>query len=257
MRTKPSVGIALGVYVGYLIIVIGAMIFGGADYLNLVGEEVIFPSVVLPLFLGAIFLLGMITLLGWWRPVMRESEPGRPKWLMYPLIVAALSFVAIGIGATQWTNLTTMQLIWLVIGSVLVGFNEEALTRGVVLLGFREGGRSETWVLFMSSLFFGLLHLPNALIGLPLYAALVQVVIAGFMGAGFYVIRRVGGTLLIPMVIHGLWDFSTFASGASGAEIPEIRLLLQYGIYGLAILSAAILIWKMRGHKTGNAVQET
>lgn len=252
MTKRPSVTIAIGCYVAYLFIVIGAMMAGGANYLDMVGPDVIFGSIVLPLTLGAIFLAVVLSWLGWWKPMMHEGELASPAWLKWPIILIAATMIIVGLTATEWSNIAVSHLMLLVAAGILVGFNEEALCRGIMVLGFREGGRSEAWVLIMSSLFFGMLHLPNALIGLPLGGAALQVVFAATMGAGFYVLRRTTGSLLIPMVIHGLWDFASFSRGASGAEPPAMQSVVQFGSYGIAILSSAVLIWAMRGKKTGN-----
>jgi len=252
MKVKPNGMLAIAAYVGYLLIFIGSMIAGKADYLNLTGPDVVFRSIVVPLLLGAVYLVILINGLGWWRPVMRDSVSASPGWLKWPLILMAVAFVGLMMSATNWSNLVASQLLWLVVGSILVGFNEEALTRGVMLVGFREGGRSEAYVLLLTALFFGMLHLPNALIGLPLWAAGVQVIFASIMGAGFYVVRRTTGTLLVPMIIHGFWDFSTFVHGASGAGTPALQQPIQLTAYGLAIVCAIILILKTRGTPTNN-----
>lgn len=252
MKKRPSVTIAIACYAVYLVIVIGAMIASGASYLNLVAPDVIFGSVVLPLTLGAIFLVVVISWLGWWKPVMRDGELASPAWLQWPFILIAAAMILLGLSATNWSNLAATHLMFLVAAGILVGFNEEALCRGIVVLGLREGGRSEAFVLIMSSLIFGLLHLPNALIGLPLYGAAIQIVFAAMMGAGFYVIRRTSGSLLLPMVIHGLWDFASFSRGASGAQASSMQPIVQFGSYGIAIICSIVLIWAMRGKKTDN-----
>lgn len=247
MKKPPSLQIAVVCYVLYLVIVIGAMMAGGANYLDMTSEDVIFASIVLPLILGAIFLVMAINWLGWWGPVMRDPQPAQPRILLWVMLLATLSFIAIGLSSVVWSNLSSMHLLMLATGAILVGFNEEALTRGILYVGARGEQRSEAFVLLFTALFFGLLHLPNALIGLPLGGAALQVVFAGIMGVGLYVLRRTSGMLLVPMVIHGLWDFSTFSHGASGAAVPELRSLAQFTAYGLAMICGIVLALKMRG----------
>jgi len=252
MTKRPSLSIAVACYVVYLIIVIGAMMASDTNYLDMVGSDVIFGSIVLPLALGAIFLFAVISWLGWWKPLMHESELASPTWLKWPFILLAAAMIILGLIATEWSNISATHLLFLAAAGILVGFNEEALCRGIMVLGFREGGRSEAWVLIITALFFGFLHLPNALIGMPLWGAGVQIVFATMMGAGFYVIRRTTGSLLIPMVIHGLWDFASFSRSASGGETPSLQAVTQFSSYGIAIVSAVILIVAMRGKKSDN-----
>ena len=54
--------------------------------------------------------------------------------------------------------------LWLAIGTLLVGFSEELLTRGLAIVGGR-GSMHEKWVWVFSGVIFGLLHAPNALFG--------------------------------------------------------------------------------------------
>jgi membrane protease YdiL (CAAX protease family) len=59
-----------------------------------------------------------------------------------------------------------------------------------------------------------------------------QVLLTFVIGSGLYVIRRISGTLILPMVLHGLWDSSLFLSVATGVEPSPI----QFAIYPLAIV---------------------
>jgi hypothetical protein len=50
--------------------------------MNLVGREVVFRSLDLPLILGTVLLAPVITWFGWWRPVMVEERRNGPAWTM-------------------------------------------------------------------------------------------------------------------------------------------------------------------------------
>jgi hypothetical protein len=54
------------------------------------------------------------------------------------------------------------------------------------------------------------------------------------MGTGFYVIRRMSGTLILPMILHGLWDSSLFLNVATGG-VPSVA---QFAVYPLALACA-------------------
>ncbi|MBF9030399.1 CPBP family intramembrane metalloprotease [Rhodobacterales bacterium HKCCE3408] len=251
-KVRPSLQIGIAVYIAYLLIVIGAMWAGGANYMTMTAPDQIFINIVVPLLLGAVLLVGVISWFGWWTPVMRDRSRASPEWLFWPIVFIAIAFIGINLSAADWSNIAAAHLIWLVAAGILVGFNEEALTRGVLLVGFREGGRSETFVAITSSFLFGLLHLPNALLGLPLYGAAIQVVFAGIMGLAFYTVRRTTGLLVIPMIIHGLWDFASFSRASSGAEPHSMQTVLQFSAYAVAIVCAVTLLWKSRGNTTHN-----
>ena len=52
--------------------------------------------------------------------------------------------------------------------------------------------------------------------------------------------RRLSGTLLLPMVLHGLWDSSLFLSDAAQHE-PSA---LQWAVYPVAIVCVIALLVK-------------
>ena len=246
MKIQPTWWIGVIVYLIYNAIIFSTWAMVGADYNNMVGSEVISTSLVLPLVLGTIFLVVMLFWLGWWRPVMTEDRRGSPGWVLWIVLAIMLGFIVVNIGATNWSAITTVHLLLLIAAGVLVGFNEEALTRGIVVVGWRGSTSNEISVWFWSSLLFGLLHLPNAFFGPGLTASLYQVVFAFLAGSGFYILRRLSGTLLVPMAIHGAWDFASFSHQASGADPSPLTTLFQFGTYLISIVLVIVVLWAGR-----------
>jgi membrane protease YdiL (CAAX protease family) len=66
----------------------------------------------------------------------------------------------------------------------------------------------------------------------------IQVLLTFIMGSGFYVMRRMSGTLILPMMLHGLWDSSLFMNVAAGRQISEV----QFAVYPLAIICLIALL---------------
>jgi membrane protease YdiL (CAAX protease family) len=85
-------------------------------------------------------------------------------------------------------------LLWLSLGAVGVGFGEEMITRGSLIVGLRSRfGEGQVWLI--STLLFSALHVPNVIFGLPMLAMPIQVLLTFIVGTGFYVRRRMSGTL--------------------------------------------------------------
>ena len=105
---------------------------------------------------------------------------------------------------------------------------------------FREG-----WVWFLTSALFGLMHLANALLGAPLLSSLQQAGLAFASGTAFYILRRVTGSLIGAMVLHGLWDVSVFAVGHAPLGAPVAALLAP------VILALAVVYWVIKGTDEG------
>ena len=84
-----------------------------------------------------------------------------------------------------------------------------------------------------SSLIFGAVHLSNAFGEGP--AAIAQALVVSTSGYFFYLCLRVGGVIFLPMLVHGLWDFSLLSSEV-GAD-PQAWVGT-----GLPILAQVVLI---------------
>ena len=106
---------------------------------------------------------------------------------------------------------------------MLVGFNEELTSRGLLLVGLR-GSTREVWVALVSSLLFGLMHGINIFLGQSVGETIPQIGNAFLQGLTFYILRRVTGSLLWAMLLHGAWDFSVFM--LTGRRLNPLSVLV-------------------------------
>ncbi len=226
-------------YLGYLAIFFATWIINGVDY-NRIDENALTTKLwyAFPTLFGSAFLVVAITVLGWWRMVLFDQTKSGPQWVwILPIAMAGVIVMNfLGVVPKQ----PTFELLgWSMLGAVGVGFGEEMITRGSLIVGLRSRVR-EGKVWLISSLLFSALHLPNVLFGFPLWAMPVQVLLTFIMGSGFYAIRRMSGTLILSMILHGLWDSALFLNVAVGAEPSPI----QYSVYPIAIICViAVLRW--------------
>jgi membrane protease YdiL (CAAX protease family) len=235
---RPTVGLlALVVYMAIVSVLWKAL---GVDY-NTVQDTTtgVIKGIVIPVGIGAVFLAGYTTYLGWWRPVMIERTRTAPRWTMiFTLLylVAALASVA-----TSGTfTLPASHVLLLALGCGFIGFSEEILTRGLMLVGFR-GGMSEGWVWFLTCALFGLLHGINALFGQSLPGTIQQIGYAFVAGSALYVVRMAQGALLPAMVLHALWDFGSLGTSASGTTTSVfVGLLFQ-----LTLIVSLVAAWQI------------
>lgn len=101
---------------------------------------------------------------------------------------------------------------------------------------------SEVRAWLISTLLFSALHVPNVFFGLPSVEMPLQVLLTFIFGSGMYVIRRIAGTLILPMVLHGLWDSALFLGVSTGVE-PSAA---QFAVYPLAIVCAIVVLLRIR-----------
>ncbi len=113
------------------------------------------------------------------------------------------------------------------------------ITRGSMVVGLRSRF-TEGKVWLFSTLLFSAMHVPNVFFGLPMANMPIQVILTFILGSGLYVVRRMSGTLLLPIILHGLWDSSLFLTVATGGTPSSI----QFAIYPLAIACALVVVLK-------------
>lgn len=138
MRFQLNWRTSVLIWLVYNVIIYATWATVGADYSDMVRREVIFERVVLPEISGMIFLVIMLTLSGALRPVMREALPGRPRWLLLLLSLPIAFFVFTLVVFTEWAQIERSHVLLLLIGAAIVGFNEEALIRGIAVIGLRS-----------------------------------------------------------------------------------------------------------------------
>lgn len=181
-------------------------------------------GIVVPIIVGGVFLAIAATVLGWWKPAMRETERIGPSWARWALPGALAAGAIINLATTGWDKLDGEFIAAIAIGTAAVGFSEELLTRGLMLVGAR-GSMSERWAMVFTAFMFGILHVTNAFFGQSVADTARQTVFAVIVGVMYYVTRRVTGTLVVTMVVHWLWDFGVFATNESDSSGTGTLLL--------------------------------
>jgi len=226
---------------GYLIIFFCTWIVNRVDY-NRIGEsaETIKLWYALPTLFGCAFLVVAISVLGWWRLVLFDQSKSGPKWV-WILPIAIAGIILNNFLGVQFSKLSFELLLWSTLGGIGVGFGEEMITRGSMIVGLRSRfPESKVWLI--STLLFSALHVPNILFGLPLLNMPVQVLATFMFGSGLYVIRRISGTLILSMILHGLWDSSLCLSDATGGASSAFL----GAVYPIAIIFSIAFLLKNR-----------
>jgi membrane protease YdiL (CAAX protease family) len=198
----------LGIVVGYLVVLILATLFtldrtlGTPGYTETgdVGRQLV-VRMVFPL----AFVCIVVSVLRWWRPVLVDDRPVR-RWVW--LVPAAILLTVVG--ATNYAGLATKSAAFvclLLLGSLMIGFSEEVLFRGIGVTMFRANGQSERTVALWTTIIFSIAHAAS-LLGGPLQ-------VLSTLGAGYlyYLVRRVSGGLFLAVLVHGMWDFGILSAG--------------------------------------------
>ena len=239
MRVRPTPVVALVVFAAYTVLVSVLWLVLDVDYSTIgLSTDSALEGIVIPVGAGAVLLVAVATWLGWWSPALFEARRSGPRWgVTVPALLAVM--VVLGLASVDFGADVGSLLPMLALGTLLVGFSEEMLTRGLGLVGFR-GGVSERMAWFWTSLLFGVLHGVNVLFGAPLGSTVQQIVLAFVVGSAFYVTRRIVGTLLLPMLLHAAWDFGSIGTEATdGTPLPSGIVLAPL------VVVTFLAVWKV------------
>ena len=155
-------------------------------------------------------------------------------------LILGIPFLIIGIGSVVFSNIGTdftnikhisiFNTILFTINMLFVGINEEVWMRGLVLNGLiKKYEKNSIWKpIIISSLIFGLVHLPNILFVEPL-TLLIQIINAMCGGILFATIFIKSKNIFSVIFIHALTDWislfiASCFSGANSALSMSINL---------------------------------
>ena len=139
------------------------------------------------------------------RALKRFGWGGKPKNLLI-----SLAIVAYLMGSALWQNnyrgFSVAQIIESFIFALFIGIDEDFFSRGFIFGALERYG---VWLAaIVSSVHFGLLHLPNIIYGGQSAAyTIAQAVSAGAFGFLAAALMVYSGTIWVPILMHGLCDF--------------------------------------------------
>lgn len=242
MRITSSWWLGLVIVVAYTAWLTGWSMSFGFDYRRIAAPENVVQALVIPLAIATLALVLFLRQSGHARSVFFEQQRVRQPAFQAILLVLMAGCIGLNFAAVNVSDLDLRYIAVLAGAMLMVGFCEEVLTRGVLLVGLRRSCKSEVGVWFWSSLVFGSLHAINGLTGLGAMA-LLQVLFAFCAGTLFYLLRRLTGTLLVPILLHAMWDFSTFIPAAGKVETPPLDTALLMVTH---LVSLTMVVWFFR-----------
>lgn len=240
-RGRFSIPAYLGLIAVYLLILqgVGRLLTRGLDTTYAAPTTIteLVRGMTIPIGLSLVLGLAAVAALRWWRPAFTEARRVRPWVIAIPIIQAVTILAVVNYGGLAEKGIAFTAL--LLVTCLFVGFGEELMFRGIGLTVFRTNGFSEGRAALWTTAIFGLAHATNLFSEGP--GAFGQVFAAAVSGYFFYLTRRRTGGLVVPAVVHGLWDFSLISGAVvAGASHPASGLAL------LAVLVMAALVLAKR-----------
>ncbi|MCA0941956.1 CPBP family intramembrane metalloprotease [Salipiger pacificus] len=201
-------------------------------------QELLTSTLAWQVLLAGVLLAAVIT----WRPGWREVGFRRPRGrdlrlLWFPVLVLAL---ILGLAALMGLPAAGVTLLVLA-NTLLVGFSEEAMFRGLLFHGLRA--RFSIWpaILWTSGL-FGAVHLLNGFVTGDFGPALVQAAMAACTGLFLMALFLRTGSLWVSVIYHALWDFAIFMIGLASQQAMDQQQALEEAGKGQQMLVPLLLI---------------
>jgi uncharacterized protein len=157
--------------------------------------------------------------------------------------VVPITLLVVSVARVDYTRLSTAGpaiTLTLLLGTMLIATTEELMFRGVVLTFMRDRYR-EVPAAIVTTILFGLAHFP---------AGLLSVIAALLTGHLLYYARRVSGGLLVPIVVHGMFDFSIYSAATTADPGDDGSTGLILFLVSLVLLIAMIALHRLAAPRT-------
>ena len=175
--------------------------------------EVVTRHVAWGIFFACVFLAVLMWRRGWLAAF--RAPPARSLLLLWVPSLYILFFV---VGMLACEPPAPSFVLYVAINTLLVGFSEEVMFRGLLFPALRS--RIRIWpAIWLTSAIFGVAHVANVLATGALTMAMAQAVAATMSGLVFMAILLRTGSLWPCILFHAAWDFSLFLLQGSAAEM--------------------------------------
>jgi len=202
--------------------------------------------VSLPILVVAAFVFARWS--GWWGDIWAPTSPDesrRPRrlWMLAIPVLMLVNPIGTLVDA-PWGERSTLFVVSLLAGCILIGVAEELTYRGILRVSLRAH-HGEFLTVIVTALLFGLSHsLGSILNGVPASIIAFQVAMTSLDGVFFYAAFIATRTLWVPIAIHALTDFSLYVeTGNTDAATGHGHELGPVGVTAQIVLGLLALVY--------------
>jgi uncharacterized protein len=199
-------------------------------------------SLDLPLMLlNALFAVVLLTSLRWWR---KTGFNAPSKWQNLHLLLLPLSLLLVPFLLVQPQLPSADKLVVLAVVTLLIGFQEEAIFRGILLRALTPRGIMQA--VLISALLFGIIHANSLLVGRDPVFVLSQIVASTLGAIGLAALRVRMNTIWLLILLHAFNDFVQFIA-TGGIEAQQVALYIPILKIGIGAVMALYGLYLLRG----------
>lgn len=232
-------------FAALVMLILQAFVLAGLLVSHLAGIPLI--AIDLPLLLAnALVAAILLSVLKWWRAAGFNAPS---KWRDLHLLILPALLLLVPAFVVQPQFPTTDKVVILLVITLLIGFQEEAIFRGVLLRALAPRGVMQA--VLISAFLFGIIHANSLLVGRDPGFVAAQVV-ASFLGAiGLGALRVRLNTVWPLILLHAFNDFLQF-SATGGLEAQQVAAYLPALKIGIASVMALYGLYLLRGASAPN-----
>ena len=144
---RPNAAAAIVIVVVYAVVLITMQKLSGVPYNRIASSaDHLLKGVVIPVAIGSALLTAVARWTGWWRDIWRDPHPiTAHRWMwLFPIVIGVQ--IALNLTQGKFGTLSTAFVVYAAIGTMLVGYSEELLIRGLFIRGMRGSGAPEIGV---------------------------------------------------------------------------------------------------------------
>lgn len=180
------------------------------------------------------------------RDIFFERKQFALSKLYYLVPLAEVIIIVVALSQVNFSAYSASDYLKVILLTIAIGINEEIITRGILLVGLRNGGLAEWKVFVITLIIFSLSHLVNLFGG----GSFIYLLIVATGGVVYYVTRRVFNTLWAAIAIHALHDIAFYllpGSFTDDASLPDSVLSIQFGVFLFMVVVCILFLVFGRG----------
>lgn len=196
------------------------------------------------LLLNAVFAAALLTRLGWWRAAgfQRPQRPGDLALMALPVALLIVPALMLRVGLPPLGKLLALLVV-----TLLIAFQEEAIFRGILLHALAPLGPGAA--VLGSALLFGVIHANSLMVGRDPAFVAVQIIASVLGGVGSAALRLRLGSIWPLIALHMLNDLIQF-SASQGLAVEQASPALLIAKLGISSVMAVYGLFLLRGAAT-------
>ena len=250
LKLNPKISIKIAIF--YILVMgIGMYIMKSVFGYNYSDPKMVFVIGWVEILLSLIAIFAVVKFSSWKQVGFGKMRTKHLLW-MVPGALSMLILLLQIFAKINTNGVNTPQLTLLIatgLTTLLVGFSEELMFRGILLRGLLVNKGIYT-SMFVSAVFFALLHSVNVFGGLEFQVMTNQLIFAFMYGLLMAPIALKLRSLIPLIIYHFLWDFSLLSAPIVFASVPLMMFFLP-----IVEILFIIILWVLMRKETPESIK--